>query len=157
VSLVGTVVTLLTKNLCALFTTVTLDHIVTLAVNSNVGFIPLVALMTSLPFMVLTLMSACAQLVLLCEIIDSVIIHMSAHFSNTEKWNYEKYDTYEFKITFSEGLILKRARFNDCELLKNELAVLYGSEDLKGNIAYEILQSFRNCSLTISLLNKIIN
>jgi hypothetical protein len=53
-----------------------------------------------------------------------------------KKWNCGKFDTYKFKATFTEQLTRKVVQFCDgifdCAFLKNELTVLYGSEDLEG-------------------------
>lgn len=95
--------------------------------------------------------------ILFYEIIDNLLNNMTARFSNIEKMeffgllNYEKFDVYKLKSNFPDHLISKLIRVYEGEfdtaLLKNELMVLYGSEDIKGKSPYEILQWLHSSSM----------
>lgn len=88
--------------------------------------------------------------ILFYEIVDSLLNNLATRFSNIEKMeffgllNCEKFDVYKLKSNFPDHLISKLIRVCegefDAALLKNELMVLYGSEDIKGKTPYEVLQ-----------------
>lgn len=91
------------------------------------------------------------------EIIDNLLNNLTVRFSNIEKMeffallNCEKFDVYKLKSNFPDHLISKLIRVYEGEfdtgLLKNELMVLYGSEDIKGKSPYEILQWLHGSSM----------
>jgi hypothetical protein len=57
--------------------------------------------------------------------------------------NYEKFDMYEFMSNFPDHILSILIRVYGVEfhtdLLKNEVKVLYGSDDIKGKSHYEVL------------------
>jgi hypothetical protein len=91
------------------------------------------------------------------EIIDNLVNNLTVRFSNIEKMDFfgllncEKFDVYKLKSNFPDHLISKLIRVYEGEfdtaLLKNELMVLYGSEDIKGKSPYEVLQWLHGSSM----------
>ena len=84
------------------------------------------------------------------EIIDKVLNNLRVRFSYIEimeffgRLNYEKFDMYKFKSNFPDHIISLLIRVCKGEfhtgLLKNEVMVLYGSDDIKGKSPYDVLQ-----------------
>ena len=95
--------------------------------------------------------------ILFYEIIDNLLNNVRVRFSYIEKMeffgllNYEKFDVYKLKSNFPDHLISKLIRVYEGEfdtgLLKNELMVLYGSDDIKGKSPYEVLQWLHGSSM----------
>ena len=91
------------------------------------------------------------------EIMDNLDNNLTVRFSNIEKLeffgllNCEKFDVYKLKSNFPDHLISKLITVYEGEfdtgLLKNELMVLYGSEDIKGKSPYEVLQWLHGSSM----------
>ena len=91
------------------------------------------------------------------EIIDNLLNNLKVRFLNIEKLeffgllNCEKFDVYKLNSNFPDHLISKLIRLYEGEfdtgLLKNELMVLYGSEDIKGKSPYEVLQWLHGSSM----------
>ena len=84
------------------------------------------------------------------EIIDKLLNNLRVRLSCIEKieffgrLNYEKFDMYKFKSNFPDHIISIVIRVCKREfhtgLLKNEVKVLYGSDDIKWKSPYEVLQ-----------------